>query len=34
MIYENGNIYEGDWVNNKSHGEGVFNEYNGSTYIG
>jgi len=29
-----GDIYEGEWVNDKAHGIGVYKHYNGATYKG
>jgi len=34
MRFEDGNEYEGDWVNNQKHGRGVLNYVNGDKYDG
>lgn len=34
MTKENGDIYQGDYVNGKAHGNGVFTDSEGSIYEG
>lgn len=34
LIYENGDVYEGEWVNNKANGKGKYQIVEGPTYIG
>ena len=34
LKFENGDIYEGEWKNHKSHGEGVYLSKDGSRYEG
>ena len=34
LIHSDADVYEGDWLNDKAHGKGVYNSANGSSYIG
>ena len=34
MLYKDGSLYEGDWVNNKRHGSGRLIYINGDCYEG
>ena len=34
MYYYNGDLYEGDWINDKREGQGTYVWKNGSKYIG
>ena len=34
MYYYNGDLYEGDWVNDKQEGQGTYTWKNGSKYVG
>ena len=34
MIYKNGKVYEGEWSNDKKHGQGAQRFPNGTIYIG
>ncbi len=34
MIYADGDVYEGDWVDNKSMGEGTLTHLDGGFYLG
>jgi len=33
-VWNDGRVYEGDWINNKMHGKGVFKWKDGREYIG
>ena len=34
MIFPNGDVYDGEWVNGKRQGVGLFKAQGGSTYAG
>jgi len=34
MFYKNGDIYEGQWLNDKRHGKGSFIFEDGTSYVG
>jgi len=34
MVYKNGEIYEGEWANDKRNGKGVFTFPDDTSYIG
>ena len=34
LIHNDGDVYEGDWVNNKAQGTGEYRHYDGARYVG
>ena len=34
LIHPNGDVYEGEWLNDKAHGKGIYYHIDGSKYIG
>ena len=34
MAYKNGDLYEGQWFNDKKNGKGTFIDKNGNKYVG
>lgn len=34
IIYSSGEVYEGEWKNDKFHGHGIYYDVDGSTYTG
>lgn len=34
LIHVDGDVYEGDWLNDKAHGQGVYMHLNGAKYTG
>ena len=34
MIHPNGDYYQGDWLNDKANGNGVYEHIDGAKYIG
>lgn len=34
LIHSKGDVYEGEWVNDKAHGKGVYMHQDGATYQG
>jgi len=34
MTWNNGDVYQGEWKNNKANGHGIFVDSQGSTYDG
>jgi len=33
-MHANGEVYEGDWIDDKAHGYGVYTHLDGATYEG
>lgn len=34
LIHDDGDVYEGNWLNDKAHGRGIYLHKDGSTYTG
>ena len=34
LIHSDGDVYEGEWLNDKANGIGVYTYHNGATYKG
>jgi len=34
LIHGDGDVYEGDWINDKAEGKGVYIHFDGAKYIG
>lgn len=34
LIHADGDVYEGDWLDDKAHGKGVYKHFDGARYEG
>jgi hypothetical protein len=34
LIHADGDVYEGEWFNDKAHGQGIYSHANGAYYKG